>query len=263
MSLAQQQPIGVFDSGIGGLSVANAIYSRLPQESMVYFADTARVPYGPRSAEEIQAFSFQITRFLLEQDCKLIVVACNTATAAALPKLRAAWPTVPFVGMEPAVKPAAKATQNGRVGVLATASTIGSERYAELMARYAAEVSVWEDPCVGLVPIIEAGQENSGQARQLLEGILQPMLDRGIDTLVLGCTHYPFIRPLLEDILEGNVRIIDPAPAVARQVERLLVERQLSASTAELSSYHFFASGRIGDVESLSNIPFLKSQAVL
>ena len=170
MSIAQQQPIGVFDSGIGGLSVANAISGRLPQESLLYFADTAHVPYGPRSIEEIRTFSFQATRFLLARGCKLIVVACNTATAAALPQLRAQWPSIPFVGMEPAVKPAAQATRSGKVGVLATASTIRSERYADLMARYAAGVSVYENPCIGLVPLIESSQLNTEENAASGEG---------------------------------------------------------------------------------------------
>ena len=256
MSIAQQQPIGVFDSGIGGLSVANAISGRLPRESLVYFADTAHVPYGPRPVEEIREFSFQITRFLLEQNCKLIVLACNTATAAALPHLRAAWPEIPFVGMEPAVKPAAEATRSGKVGVLATASTIRSERYADLMARFAAEVTVYENPCIGLVPQIEKGALQAPATRSMLREILWPMLEEGIDTLVLGCTHYPFIRPLIEGVVGDSLRIIDPAPAVARQVERLLTEHDLLNASRAAPAHRFYASGSLPELELFTSVDF-------
>lgn len=258
MSFAQQQPIGVFDSGIGGLSVANAIYGLLPGVPIHYYADTAHVPYGPRPQEEIIQFSRSITQHLLTQGCQMIVVACNTATAAALDQLRQEWPAIPFVGMEPAVKPAAQATRNGRVGVLATASTIQSERYESLMHRYAQHVQVWEDPCTGLVPLIERGQLEARETRQILTGILQPLLEKGIDTLVLGCTHYPFIRPLLEKIVGPEVVIIDPAPAVARQVERVLVSKKPKRGESS-PAYLLEASGPLTDVMVFTQIPFRKN----
>lgn len=248
--------IGVFDSGIGGLSVANAIYSLLPNESIIYFADTARVPYGPRPKYQIKQFSEEITAFLLEKKCKMIVVACNTATAAALNDLRKKWPHIPIVGMEPAVKPAAEATQNNKVGVLATLSTINSERYGLLMHRFASDVTVFENPCIGLVPLIETGKLKDAETKNLLYSILNPMLEAKIDTLVLGCTHYPFILPLLSDILGGSIEIIDPAPAIARQVERLLIKKKRLKSKKNQPIYHFYASGSYPKLDLFTTIPF-------
>lgn len=219
-----RRPIGIFDSGVGGLSVLREIRRQLPQENLLYVADQAHVPYGSRPLDEIRQFSEAISRFLLAAGAKLIVVACNTASAAALTYLRQTLPDVPFVGMEPAVKPAAQQTRNGRVGVLATATTFASERYADLMARFAGDVQVWEDPCHGLVDLIEAGQIEDAATEGLLRTIITPMLAGGVDTLVLGCTHYPFVIPLLEQLSGPAVRIIDPAPAIARQTERLLQE---------------------------------------
>lgn len=256
MLLPHQQPIGVFDSGIGGLSVANAIYSLLPAESMVYFADTGHIPYGPRPKEEIRQFSHEITAYLLAQGCKMIVVACNTATGAALEYLRHTWPDVTFVGMEPAVKPAAAATRNNRVGVLATLSTIRSERYAQLMQRYAHSVHVQEDPCLGLVPLIEAGALDTPETESLLRTVLTPMLDSGIDTLVLGCTHYPFVLPTIRRIIGDTVTVIDPAPAVARQVAKLLHQHQLANDAALPPEYRFVASGSFVELARLTEIPF-------
>lgn len=249
-------PIGVFDSGIGGLSVANAIYTLLPQEGIHYFADTGRVPYGPRSREEITEFSREITQFLLDQGCKMIVVACNTATAAALEQLRAEWPEVPFVGMEPAVKPAAQATQSGKVGVLATLSTIQSKRYEQLMHRYAAGVEILENPCVGLVSLIESGKLDQQETRELLQSIVNPMVEEEVDTLVLGCTHYPFILPLLRQVAGEHCQIIDPAPAVARQVARRLHQHQLEADADAQTSFAFYASGRHSTLDHYTTIPF-------
>lgn len=250
-------PIGVFDSGIGGLSVANAIYRLMPQESIIYFADTARVPYGPRPKSEIQLFSEQITQFLLQQKVKIIVVACNTATAAALNELRKQHPEVLMVGMEPAVKPAAKATKTQNVGVLATLSTINSERYAQLMHRYAAQVNVFENPCIGLVPLIEQAKLNDSSTEALLRQILEPMLAQGIDTLVLGCTHYPFILPLLHKIIPEHIQIIDPAPAVALQTQRLLKQHQLLNTDLSCTpKYQIYGSGALLHLDHFSDIPF-------
>ncbi|WP_367393025.1 glutamate racemase [Lewinella sp. LCG006] len=256
MSSGNNNPIGVFDSGIGGLSVANAISGLLPKESLIYFADTGRVPYGPRTRQEITDFSFEITRFLLDHQCKMIVVACNTATAAALESLRKQWPDIPFVGMEPAVKPAAEATRSGKVGVLATLSTIRSERYAELMRRYAANVEVFENPCIGLVPLIEAGQLNAPETIEQLKEILTPMLAQQVDTLVLGCTHYPFLLPLLKGMVPADCKIIDPAPAVARQVARRLEHLSLAAKPEHPAEYQFFHSGPVADLSFFTDIPW-------
>ncbi len=197
----------------------------MPQENFVYLADQANVPYGGKSAEMIQQLSRQITHYLLTQhNCELIVVACNTATAAALTYLRQTFPGTPFVGMEPAIKPGARATRSGKVGVLATNGTFRSQRYADLMARFADGVELFEDSCSGLVELIEDGQLNTLQTTDLLQSALIPMLDAGVDTLVLGCTHYPFVAPLIQRIVGDDVVLIDPAPAVARQVARRLAE---------------------------------------
>jgi len=222
MSTPQNSPIGIFDSGVGGLSVLRAIRAQLPHEDIIYFADQARVPYGSRSLAEIRQFSEEITRFLLRQDAKLIVVACNTASAAALKTLRKTFPQIPFVGMEPALKPAAEQTASGIVGVLATPATFQGELYASVVERFASDVTVLQDTCLGLVEEIESGALDSPSTRGILTDALRPMLGRGLDTVVLGCTHYPFVIPLIEEIAGENVRVIDPAPAVARQVERRL-----------------------------------------
>ena len=218
-------PVGVMDSGVGGLSVLRHLRAELPAEDCLYFADQAHIPYGPRPAEQVFAFTAAITGFLLARHTKLVVVACNTATTAALDRLRQTFPDLPFVGMEPAVKPAAAQTRSGVVGVLATPGTLSSDRYASLMARFAANVRVLEDPCLGLVQLIEAGASQSAETRTLLERAVAPMLAAGADTLVLGCTHYPFIRPLLEEIAGPDVTIIDPAPAVARHTRNVLQQR--------------------------------------
>jgi glutamate racemase len=219
-------PVAVFDSGVGGLSVLRHLAARLPGARLIYLADQAHVPYGPRPAGEVRTFSEGITRFLLAQGARLIIVACNTATAAALTSLRTAFPGVPFVGMEPAVKPGARKTRSGRVGVLATAGTFESQRYADLMARFASNISLYENPCQGLVPLVEKGQLDGGETEELVRGCLNPMLAAGVDTIVLGCTHYPFVLPLIARLAGPQVTLIDPAPAVARQAQRLLLQRE-------------------------------------
>ena len=224
-------PIGIFDSGIGGLSVWRAIHQELPDEAIIYVADQGHVPYGPRPLEEVRAFAEGITRFLLELNCKVIVVACNAASAAALHSLRAQFPQVNFVGMEPAVKPAAEQTRTGRVGVLATPATFQGLLYASVVERFAQGVTIFQDTCPGLVTQIEDGQFDTPETRQIVSKALTPMLDQGIDTIVLGCTHYPFVIPMIQSIAGPGVRVIDPAPAVARQTRRVLEISQLSANT--------------------------------
>ncbi len=221
------QPIGIFDSGIGGLTVLRAIHQLLPDESLIYMADQAHVPYGPRPIQEVRQFSEAITHYLVEQGSRMIVVACNTASAAALKYLRQVFPDIPFVGMEPAVKPAAEHTRSGVVGVLATPATFQSELYASVVERFGQGVMLIQHTCPGLVSQIEAGEMESEVTYKILEEALQPMLEQGIDTVVLGCTHYPFVIPLIQHITGPDVRVIDPAPAVARQVQRLLVASSL------------------------------------
>jgi glutamate racemase len=243
MGTGSTATIGIFDSGVGGLSVLRHVAARLPRAHLLYVADQAHVPYGPRPPAEVQAFSGEITRFLLAEGAQLIIVACNTATAAALSGLREDFPSVPFVGMEPAVKPGAAQTRSGRVGVLATAGTFESQRYADLMARYASDVRLYEDPCRGLVPLIEAGELDGAETEELLQGCLAPMLAAGVDTIVLGCTHYPFVMPLASRLAGAEVALIDPAPAVARQAQRLLLANGTGLSAVERGTLMAYTSG--------------------
>jgi glutamate racemase len=220
--VSDQNKIGIFDSGVGGLSVLRSILDVLPCHDVIFLADQVHVPYGRRALEEVQAFSFEITRWLLKKGCNEIIVACNTASAAALHELRKAIPEIPFVGMEPAIKPAAEQTQSGVVGVIATPATFQGALYASVIERFASHVTVMENTCPGLVEEIEAGHLKGVETRRILETALQPMLDKGIDTIVLGCTHFPLVIPLIQEIAGPNVRVIDPAPAVARQAVRVL-----------------------------------------
>jgi len=208
---------------VGGLTVLRAVHQLMPDEPLLYLADQAHVPYGSRSLEEVRQFSEAITLFLLEQGARLVVVACNTASAAALKYLRKKFPNVPFVGMEPAVKPAAEHSRSRVVGVLATPATFQGELYASVVERFGSGVRLLQHTCPGLVSQIEKGELDSEETHRILENALRPMLFHGIDTVVLGCTHYPFVIPLIQRIVGSQVRVIDPAPAVARQVQRLLV----------------------------------------
>ncbi len=228
--MASEAPIGVFDSGVGGLSVLGEIRALLPQESLLYVADSAHVPYGEKSPEFICERSQRIAEFLLAQGAKALVLACNTATAAAISQLRERYPQLPIIGMEPAVKPAAAATQSGVVGVLATTGTLKSAKFAALLDRFASDVRVITQPCPGLVELIEAGELDSDVTRTLLQGFVQPLLAEGCDTLILGCTHYPFIKSLLRQLLPASVSLIDTGAAVARQLQRVLAEQQLLAT---------------------------------
>lgn len=241
--MSSEAPIGVFDSGVGGLSVLRAIRAQMPNESVVYFADQGHVPYGPRALEEVRAFAEEITRFLLHQSAKAIVVACNAASAAALHHLRQTFPETPFVGMEPAVKPAAETTHTGVVGVLATPATFQGALYASVVERFASGVTLLPHTCPGLVGQIERGELDSPRTRAILEDALRPMLARGIDTVVLGCTHYPFIIPLIEQIAGPTVRVIDPAPAVARRTGYLLETSGRRAAGRRRGTLRFFTSG--------------------
>ena len=236
-------PIGVFDSGVGGLSVLHAICKELPNESVTYFGDQRHVPYGLRSLEEVREYSKAITKFLFDQGAKIIVVACNTASAAALHFLRQEFPNLSFVGMEPAVKPAAENTHTGIVGVLATPTTFQGALYASVVERFANNVILLENTCPGLVQQIERGALDDNETRAILVAALHPMVDRGIDTVVLGCTHYPFVIPLIQKIVGPEVRVIDPAPAVARQAARLLDSAGKRAAGPKPGTVRFFTSG--------------------
>lgn len=237
-----EAPIGVFDSGVGGLSVLGEIRARLPNESLLYVADSGHVPYGEKSPEYIRERCRYIADFLLGEGAKALVVACNTATVAAVAELRERHPDLPIVGMEPAVKPAAAATRSGTVGVLATTGTLKSARFAALLDRFAHDVRVVTQPCPGLVECVEQGELTAPQTRALLASYVQPLLAAGCDTLILGCTHYPFLKPLLRELVPAEVELIDTGAAVARQLARLLGERDLLSAGAAQAA-RFWSSG--------------------
>ncbi|MGZ9235621.1 MAG: glutamate racemase [Anaerolineales bacterium] len=251
MSNSLNSSIGVFDSGVGGISVLRALRAQMPEESVVYFGDQGHIPYGPRPMEQIRYFSEAITKFLLEQSAKIIVVACNTASAAALKSLREKFPDAQFVGMEPAVKPAAEHTQTGKVGVLATPATFQGALYASVVERFANGVELFQDTCPGLVQQIEQGNLNGEETRKILEGALLPMLEKNIDTVVLGCTHYPFVIPLIQQIVGERVRVVDPAPAVAKQTRRLLEAREMMNQSGSKGDVKFYTSGDPDELKAL------------
>ena len=216
--------IGIFDSGAGGLSVYREIVKLLPQEQYVYFSDNAHCPYGEKTAAYIQDRARTITEILLGLGADIIVVACNTATAAAIATLREEYPNVPFIGMEPAVKPAALGTETGVIGVLATAGTLKGSKYLKTRGQYQDDVRIVEHVGEGFVELVENGILDGPEAFETVKASLQPLLDAGADRIVLGCTHYPFLRPVIEAIAGPSVQVIDPAPAVARQTVRILDE---------------------------------------
>jgi glutamate racemase len=217
----REGPVGVFDSGVGGLSVMREIVRQLPGEDLVFFADTAHCPYGRRTHEEIERLVWGIVGSLVSEGAKIVVVACNTASAAALHQVRQSF-EIPIVGMEPAVKPAAERSGSRVVGVLATEATFQGALFASLIERFASGVEVLTRACPGLVEQVEAGLVTADTTREMLETYLRPMLDAGVDSVVLGCTHYPFLGALIGEIVGDGVEIIDPSAAVARQTARVL-----------------------------------------
>lgn len=247
--MADSRPIGLFDSGLGGLSIWRAVISRLPEETTRYVADRAYCPYGPRPAEEIISRARTITRFLQRLDCKMIVVACNTASAAALEILRTEF-DLPFVGMEPAIKPAARTTRTGHIGLLATAGTLQGHLFQNTAHRYANGTQMHIQIGDGLVEQVEDGRLDTFDTEQLLRQYLDPMLAAGADQIVLGCTHYPLLIPLIEKIVADRAQVVDPAQAVARQVERVLTSTGLlhsppSRRDPEMVARHrFYTSGQ-------------------
>jgi len=235
------RPIGVFDSGVGGLSVLRHIRAALPAEDLLYAADAAHAPYGAKSPQFIEARALALAEFLVAHDAKALVVACNTATAAAIVRLRERF-GLPIVGMEPAVKPAVEATRAGVIGVLATSGTIESGKFAELVRRFGSQARVIVQPCPGLVERIEAGDLEGPLTRGLLDGFVAPLLAQGADTLVLGCTHYPFLTPLLRELAGPSVEIVESGAAVARQLARRLAETDFSPAQGA-GGERFFSSG--------------------
>lgn len=238
--------IAVFDSGVGGLSVLREIRAHLPRADLLYFADQFHIPYGPRPIGEIRRFSEAITRYLLERGATAIVVACNTASAAALKSLRATFSAVPFVGMEPAVKPAAEVSRARVIGVIATPATFQGELFASVVDRFAHDVKVLTQVCPGLVEQIEAGQLDTPQTKAMLREFLSPLVAQGIDSLVLGCTHYPFVIPAIAEVVGPAVQIVDPSPAVARQVGRVAAMSGGRVMAEGEGSLAVVSSGNVG-----------------
>jgi glutamate racemase len=241
--MPQSQPIGIFDSGVGGLSVWREIARQLPQENTVYFADQAHVPYGPRPQAQIRHFCDGITRFLISRGCKAIVVACNTASAAALKHLRETFPALPSVGMEPAVKPAALITKSGVVGIMATPATFQGRLFQATAGRYASGIRLVNQVCDGLADRVETGDLDSAETDVLLRSYVQPILDAGADTIVLACTHYPFLIEPIRRIAGASVNVIDPAPAIARYLHRVLEQQGLLGPTGRTGRHTFYTTG--------------------
>ncbi|NPV92615.1 MAG: glutamate racemase [Firmicutes bacterium] len=240
-------PIGIFDSGVGGLSIMKEVRLRLPAEGLLYYADSAYCPYGSRPLSVIQGRAYAICDFLQSQGVKLIVVASNTTSVAALDQVRD-YARVPVVGVEPAVKPASELTKNGRVGVLATVVTLAGNRFNNLVERFGNGVEIYTQPCPGLVEQIEAGSWEGPETEALLGNYLSRLLEHDVDTVVLGCTHYPFLRPLVEKMAGTGVKVIDTGEAVAQQVVRVLENNGLFTPESAPGWERFYTSGNPGKV---------------
>ncbi len=236
-----ENPIGIFDSGIGGTSIWKEISSLLPHEDTVYLADSKNAPYGEKSKEDIIALSVKNTELLLSKGCKIIVVACNTATTNAIDYLRKTYP-VSFIGIEPAIKPAALQTKSKTVGVLATKGTLSSSLFASTSENHANGIEVVEREGKGLVRLIEEGKTMSIETKELLKKYLNPMLEKGIDCLVLGCTHYPYLIPVLKELLPEEVKIIDSGLAVAKQTKAILVKEDLLRKGNTDGKHQFYSN---------------------
>ena len=234
-------PIGLFDSGVGGTSIWREINFLLPNESCIYLADSKNAPYGQKSKEEIIDLCYKNTEFLLEQNCKLIVVACNTATTNAIKELRTKF-KVPFIGIEPAIKPAATNSKTQKIGILATHGTLNSTLFHENVAKFS-HVKIIEQVGHGLVQLIEGGQLQSNEVTTLLKHYLQPMIDANIDFLVLGCSHYPYLISEIKKIIPSNIKIIDSGNAVAKQTKMVLLSEIGTRNDGEASTQFFFTNG--------------------
>jgi glutamate racemase len=245
----QNQPIGIFDSGVGGLSVFREIHRCLPDESIVYFADSANCPYGSKDRDTALKLSGNRIEFLLEQGCKLIVVACNTVTAVAIDEFRKRY-SVPFIGMEPALKPAVAQTTTGKIGVLATENTFNGRLFRQTREKYANGVQVIIQPGYGLVELVENGEQDSEKAMDLLKEYLVPMIRQGADTLVLGCTHYPFLINTITQIVQDQMQIIDPSQAVAAQTRRVLEENKMLSDSGH-PRLSFYTTGTKNTLENI------------
>lgn len=246
----QHKPIGIFDSGVGGTSIWREITYTLPNEDTIYLADSKYAPYGKRTRAEILELSIKNTEKLLDLGCKIIVVACNTATTNAIKELRSKY-KVPFIGIEPAIKPAAIHTQTKKVGVLATKGTLSSELFAKTSDLYASNIEVIEVIGTGLVELIEQGKINSPEMYDLLSSYINPMIKKNIDYLVLGCSHYPYLIPVLQKMLSNQVTIIDSGQAVARQTKAILKKNNLLNPNHKLGTHILYTNGNLSTLEEI------------
>ena len=238
--MINENPIGLFDSGIGGTSIWKEVHALMPYENTIYLADSKNAPYGLKSKDEIIALSCKNTEFLLENNCKIIVVACNTATTNAIKELRAKY-DVPFIGIEPAIKPAALQSKTQKIGILATKGTLNSELFHKSVANHP-DVTIIEQIGHGLVQLIENGDMNSAEMEELLKSYLNPMVEKNIDYLVLGCSHYPYLIPQIKKIIPPQIKIIDSGEAVARQTQKILEQSHLLNLTNKKSSQIFYTN---------------------
>ena len=248
--MTAEDPVGIFDSGVGGLSVLREIRRELPEEDLLYVADSGYAPYGDQSDEAIEKRAIAITQFLISESAKAIVVACNTATGVAVETLRSLF-SVPVVAMEPAVKPAALNTTSGVVGVLATRQTLSSSKFSRLLVAHGADARILLQPCPGLVEQVEKGDLSSQATRSLVEQYVVPLLTQGADTLVLGCTHYPFLIPVIRAVAGESVTVIDPSAAVARELRRQLQMNELLSRGARPGTERFWTSGSLAKTQSI------------
>lgn len=238
--MKKECPIGLFDSGVGGTSIWNEIHNLLPNENTIYLADSKNAPYGQKSKEEIIDLSFKNTEFLLNQNCKIIVVACNTATTNAIKELRTKY-DVPFIGIEPAIKPAALQSKTQTIGILATKGTLNSELFHKSVANHP-DVKIIEQIGHGLVQLIENGDIDSAEMEELLKSYLNPMVEKNIDYLVLGCSHYPYLIPQIKKIIPPKIKIIDSGEAVAKQTQKILEQNNLLNLSKRKSSQIFYTN---------------------
>jgi glutamate racemase len=243
-----EKPIAVFDSGVGGISVLKHIHALLPNEELLYVADSKYAPYGNKTPAEIQSRCFEIADFLIAKQAKALVVACNTATAAAIDAMREKY-DLPIIGMEPAVKPAAEASRNGIIGVLATTGTLKSAQFAGLLESYGRNVKVVTQACVGLVECIERGELDAANTKMLIEQYCSPLLAEGADTIVLGCTHYPFVRHVIEQVVGADVALIDTGAAVAKQLKRQLEEKKLLSANQQIAQVQFWTNSEAANAQ--------------
>jgi len=237
----KNQPIGIFDSGVGGTSIWKEVIKLLPNENTIYLADSKNAPYGEKSSDKILSLSIKNTEFLISKGCKLIIVACNTATTNAIDYLRKTY-NIPFIGIEPAIKPAALLSKTGAIGILATKGTLTSKLFEKTAAEYTKNITIIEQDGEGLVPLIEDGKLNSVELNELLTKYLKPMLNFNIDHLVLGCTHYPYLIPQIKEIIGSDIKIIDSGEAVAKQTKAVLEKLNLIATKTSISQYQFYTN---------------------